>query len=119
MFGCPKHLEIYRVQLPDYPLGDRTEGCLHIKQRGLSIIFSTGGGWEHVSVSRRSKIPSYEDMDWVKQQFWSDDMCVMQLHVPRSDHINCNAYCLHLWRPTEQEIPRPPGWMIGPVAGGA
>ena len=115
-FECPKELELHRVLLAGYPIGDRTNGCLQIKRRGLGMIFSDGDGWEHVSVSRQSRVPSYEDMDWVKRQFWSDDQCVMQLHVPRSDHINCNEFVLHLWRPIGQEIPRPPGYMVGPVA---
>ena len=113
-FGCPKALELYRVLLPGYPLGDRQNGALQIKPRGLGLIFSNGEGWEHVSVSRNSRTPSYEDMDWIKQNFWSDDQCVMQLHVPASDHVNCHNYCLHLWRPTDQEIPRPPAIFVGP-----
>jgi len=113
-FVCPKLLELHRVQLPGYPLGDLKNGCLDIKPRGLHVLFSNGGGWEHVSVSRRSKTPSYEDMDWIKRQFWSDDCCVMQLHVPVSDHVNCHPNTLHLWRPTDKEIPRPPAILVGP-----
>jgi hypothetical protein len=114
MFSCPKHLEIYRVQLPGYPIGDHQNGVLQIKPRGLGVIFSSGEGWEHVSVSRRARTPSYEDLEEIKQEFWSDDMCVMQLHVPASDHVNCHDHCLHLWRPTDQEIPRPPSIFVGP-----
>lgn len=113
-FGCPRHLEMYRVELPGYQLGDRQNGCLVIKPRGLGVIFSSGEGWEHVSVSRRSRTPSYEDLDKIKREFWPDDACVMQLHVPASDHVNCHANCLHLWRPLEAEIPRPPAIMVGP-----
>jgi len=115
MFGCPETLESYRVLLPGYPLGDRTNGCLKIKHRGLGVIFANGGGWEHVSVSRKSRTPSYEDMDWIKHAFWDNDQCVMQLHVPIADHINYHSNCLHLWRPIDQEIPRPPAIFVGPA----
>jgi hypothetical protein len=113
-FGIPKTLEKYRVSLPGYGLGDKCNGCLQIMPRGLGVIFSDGDDWQHVSVSRRSRTPSYEDMEWIKQQFWGADACVMQLHVPKSDHVNCCGNCLHLWRPTRETIPRPPAIMVGP-----
>jgi hypothetical protein len=112
-FGANSSMEVHRVFLPGYPIGDAQNGAFLVKHKGLKIIISNGEGWEHVSVSRKSRTPSYEDMDWVKRQFWSDDCCVMQLHVPSEDHINNHAYCLHLWRPTDQEIPRPPSIMVG------
>lgn len=65
-------------------------------------------GWEHVSVSTLRRCPTWEEMDAVKRLFWDDSECVMQLHVPRSDHKNLHPYCLHLWKPTNQDIPRPP-----------
>jgi len=114
-FGCPKSLEPYRIHLPGYPIGDNQNGALQIKPRDIRVIFSSGEGWEHVSVSRRSRTPSYEDMDKIKREFWSDDLCVMQLHVPTQDHVNCHDYCLHLWHPTDQEIPRPPAIFVGPT----
>ncbi len=113
-FGCPRLLEPYREHPPGYEKGNRQNGMLMIRNKGLAVIFSDGDGWEHVSVSRRSKTPSYEDMDWIKREFWDDDDCVMQLHVPVKDHIDCHPNCLHLWRPTDMEIPRPPAIMVGP-----
>lgn len=112
-FRVPNYLEQYRVQLPVYPIGDEQNGALAIKPRGLHVIFSSGEGWEHVSVSRQSRVPTYDDMDEIKRDFWGDDQTVMQLHVPRTDHINHHDYCLHLWRPIDQEIPRPPSLMVG------
>ena len=118
-FGCPKHLEVYRLRdsavIAMYgDAGDQQNGVLLLRHKGLMVIFSCGDGWEHVSVSRRSRCPSYEDMCWAKEQFWDDDQCAMQLHVPKADHVNCHPYCLHLWRPLEAEIPRPPAIHVGP-----
>lgn len=112
MMRCPNSLEQYR-QAVGGEEGDACNGFLMIKPKGLAVQFSDGGGWEHVSVSKRSKTPSYEDMDWIKRQFWQDRDTVMQLHVPRKEHINLSSNCLHLWRPLTEEIPRPPGWMVG------
>lgn len=64
----------------------------------LRIICGTGGGWEHVSVSRADRTPTWEEMDRVKRRFWRDDEVVMQLHVTQGK-INIHDHCLHMWRP--------------------
>ena len=79
----------------------------------LLIIASAGDAnpdipWEHVSVSLPNRCPTWEEMDAVKRLFWADDEAVMQLHPPRSMWVNRHPHCLHLWRPTTQEIPLPP-----------
>ena len=70
--------------------------------------------FEHVSVSLSTEegTPTWEEMDAVKRLFWRDDECVMQLHVPKESHINTHEGCLHLWRPLEEEIPRPPQALV-------
>ena len=80
----------------------------------LRVIASVGDGWDHVSVSRRTRCPSWEEMEFIKRLFFRKDETAMQLHVPAADHINCHPFCLHLWRPLGRDIPRPPSWMVGP-----
>ena len=75
-------------------------------------------GWEHVSVSRKSRVPSYEDLVRIKNLFWDNSDTVMQLFVPKEDHVNYRPYCLHLWRPLNSEIPRPPSLLVGPKKSG-
>jgi hypothetical protein len=109
--------EIYRRLDPwvGTDMGDRSNGYLFIPKRQMKVIFSNGGGWEHVSVSVIDRCPTWEEMEDVKRRFWEDSDTVMQLHVPVKDHRNCHPYCLHLWRPTNgQEIPRPPGIFVAP-----
>ena len=73
----------------------------------LRVIASTGAGWDHVSVSLPDRCPTWAEMDKVKRLFWRDAETVMQLHVPRTEHVNCHPNCLHLWRPqTDEEIVR-------------
>lgn len=79
----------------------------------LNVIASDGGGWDHVSVSRRNRCPNWTEMEHVKRLFFRDDETAMELHVPPSDHLSPHPTCLHLWRPTDgQEIPRPPSFMV-------
>ena len=87
-----------------------------IDRRLLRVIAASGFGWEHVSVSRVKRTPTWGEMEHIKRLFFRDDETVMQLHVPSGEHINCHPYCLHLWRPLDVEIPRPPRVMVGPSA---
>ncbi len=112
-----------RFRLPEFERrayggdGDSGNGCFLVRSptdgSELCVIASDGGGWDHVSVSHRRRIPNWIEMSHVKALFFRDDECVMQLHVPLEDHVNVHARTLHLWRPQAQEIPRPPGWMVG------
>lgn len=69
----------------------------------LRIVCSDGMGWDHVSVSRADRCPTWEEMEMVKRRFFKPTETVMQLHVPESDHINNHQHCLHLWRPQSNE----------------
>ena len=77
------------------------------------MIASEEMGWEHVSVSRSDRSPTWEEMCQVKDLFWDDTDCVIQYHPPKSDYVNNHPYCLHLWRPIGIELPRPPSFFVG------
>ena len=84
----------------------------------LMIIASPGDAhegvpWEHVSVSTRKRCPNWAEMSFVKDLFWNEEECVMQLHPPKSTWINNHPYCLHLWRPLNGPIPLPPQIAVG------
>jgi hypothetical protein len=81
--------------------------------RPLTIIFSDGEGWEHVSVSTPGRVPNWQEMCFVKELFWAPDDVVMQLHPARAEYVNNHDFCLHLWRPQGQVIPTPPKYLVG------
>jgi hypothetical protein len=111
----PREMEVYRrLNHAIGVLGDNTCGFFIIPNRGLRIMVSAGEGWEHASVSLADRCPTWDELEWVKRKFWSEDDTVMQLHVPPSDHKSLHPYCLHLWRPMFAEIPRPPSIMVAP-----
>jgi hypothetical protein len=72
-----------------------------------------GNEWEHVSVSFERRCPTWEEMCRVKNLFWDENDCVLQYHPPKSDYVNNHKFCLHLWRPVNIIMPRPPSWMVG------
>lgn len=80
----------------------------------LLVVASSGEGWEHISVSREDRCPTWSEMEFIKRMFFKPDETAMQLHVPADDHISFHPFALHLWRPIGKEIPRPPDWMVGP-----
>lgn len=80
-----------------------------IGQQPLAVMCAPFDGtqrWEHVSVSRPDRCPTWEEMCFIKALFWDDEDCVIQFHPPKSDYVNNHPYCLHLWRNTSgQELP--------------
>lgn len=99
-------------------VGDDRGGFFHVPSpidgQTIRVMASAGDGWDHVSVSRISRCPNWPEMEHIKGIFFKDNETAMQLHVPSADHVNYHPYCLHLWRPLDQEIPRPPSIMVGP-----
>lgn len=81
--------------------------------RKFTIIASDQLGWEHVSVSLPTRCPTWEEMCRVKNLFWDAEDCVMQLHPPRTIHVNNHNFCLHLWRPIGVDIPMPAPALVG------
>lgn len=98
--------------------GGRGEGVFRLPHPAtgvtLNCIASSGGGWDHVSVSLHGRCPNWPEMAHVARMFFRDGEAAMQLHVPATEHINCHPWTLHLWRPQAEPLPRPPGWMVGP-----
>jgi hypothetical protein len=78
----------------------------------IVVVASCGGGWDHVSVSRKNRCPNWAETDHVKRMFFRADEAAMQLHVPAAEHISIHPHTLHLWRPHAAEIPRPPAEMV-------
>ena len=92
--------------------------CLTLNGLPIKVIASDQGGWRHVSVSihNSNSTPSWSVMCQVKDLFFEDEDCVMQLHPPKSKYVNQHPGCLHLWQPWKNgkagEIPMPPIIMV-------
>jgi hypothetical protein len=74
----------------------------------LIVIASSGGGWDHISVSRRNRIPNQRELDHIFRLFFAKGETAVQYFVPRAEHVNNMPNCLHLWRPLREGLPRPP-----------
>jgi hypothetical protein len=108
----------YRIRTGMMGSEDRigNAGAFAIKLKhgqAVFVIASDGMGWEHVSVSRRDRCPTWDEMCQVKAMFWDADDCVVQFHPARSEYVNNHPYCLHMWRPVRAEMPIPHSLLVG------
>jgi len=72
------------------------------RPRGLVVIVSAaryqdGKLWLHLSVSKSSAMPRYEDLAYVKRQFFGDDFKVIMVLPEKRYHVNIHPNCLHLY----------------------
>lgn len=57
-----------------------------------------GKVWLHVSVSRKDRIPSWEDLVSIKNIFIGKDEKAVQVLPPTKEHVDINPNVLHLYR---------------------
>ncbi len=79
----------------------------------VSPGFTDSFGWEHVSISRGDRCPTWEEMCFIKDLFWDGEDVVMQFHPKKSEYVNLAKTCLHLWRPVGIEFPTPDKHLVG------
>lgn len=79
----------------------------------LNFIFSYQLGWEHLSVSMPGKTPTWDQMCIMKDIFWNEDEACVEYHPKKEDYVNMHEHCLHIWRPTDVELPTPPHILVG------
>jgi hypothetical protein len=112
----PESVEKYRVKHGLYA-STSEYGCngmfqlIHDGNR-IQVMISDGMGWDHVSVSMTNRCPRWSEMCWIKSLFFEDDEWVMQYHPARALNISIHPNCLHLWRPQNEVIPKPPEFMV-------
>ena len=85
-------------------------GACWVTVRGqvLNVIYSNGGGWDHVSVSLPNRCPTWDEMCVIKDIFFREDECCVEYHPAKEEYVNIHKYCLHIWKPQNAEIPIPP-----------
>lgn len=78
--------------------------CYYNGRRGLAVLLSlstmdNGERFIHCSLSRRSRLPSWDDVKVVKTTFLGEDTEAFHIVPKKEDYINVNPYCIHLWVP--------------------
>lgn len=57
----------------------------------------------HISVSRKSKLPSWEDLKLCKTLFMGPDVDAYHIIPRASDYVNMNQNTMHLWTPWKED----------------
>lgn len=70
-----------------------------------AAIMQDGREWLHVSLSRKSRIPSYDDLQLVKREFIGNDKKAIMVFPEQENYVNIHPNCLHLWYSAENPIP--------------
>lgn len=67
--------------------------------QGSVVVGRNEEGWEHVSLSLyRQKLPTWDEMCYIKNIFWDEEEEVVQIHPKKSKYVDLTE-ALHLWRP--------------------
>lgn len=82
-----------------------------VRSDGLKILLSVEWQdsdpetqWLHVSMSFRSKLPTYQDMKIVKSVFIGDDRIAFQVFPATDQHVNIHENTLHLFSCLTKDI---------------
>lgn len=99
MFKVPEFARITTGRLAsDKSNGNNGAFEIPCKHATVYCIASDGAGWEHVSVHVEERfklrIPSWNEMCFVKNLFWSDQDLVVQYHPPKSEYVNNHPLCI-------------------------
>lgn len=119
------HLDVFRKAHPALGItesGDtaglflikcpETGGLLYVISSGRAESTEDAGGWEHVSIHLKKRVPNWAEMCFIKDLFWGDDEHVVQYHPPKSHYVNIHPNTLHLWSLCDGSIPLPPIEMV-------
>ena len=90
-------------------LESHPEGGAWFTGDGMSIIASVvresdGKRWLHVSMARKTRLPSYEDLCRIKDWIVGRDRTALQVFPPKKKHVNFHPYCLHLWSCVDGDV---------------
>lgn len=73
------------------------------RKTGMSVIVSVaieadGQPWAHASIARKGRIPTYDDLMYLKRNWLGDRKCI-QVFPEIMYHVNIHPRCLHLFAP--------------------
>ena len=49
--------------------------------KGMTVIWSYGGGWEHVSIDGKKRMPTWDEMCQLKDMFFKEDGTLLDVQI--------------------------------------
>lgn len=90
----PVRWELTEVSMDGAMFRNRSKGVIVI---ATVMLEQDGKRWLHISASRRSRIPSWEDLKVVKNLFIGPKRKAIQILPCEAEYVNINPNVLHLW----------------------
>lgn len=106
-------------------VGDAQNGRFWVNKRSHAsllrffVVASVDGEFEHVSVSLKKRVPTWDEMTWIADLFFFPEERLVQYRPAASEYVNLHPHCLHWWRPLGETLPTPQAWRVGPLPGQA
>lgn len=69
--------------------------------RSLSTM-KNGEKWIHVSVALPGRLPSWEELTKIKNEFLGRGVNALQVLASDDTHANLHFFCLHCWLPLQE-----------------
>lgn len=63
-----------------------------------SIDYAEGVEVEHLSISLKNRLPTWDELKYFKSQFWDENDEVYHILPPADQYVNLHRFCMHLWR---------------------
>lgn len=95
---------------------DGLEGRFWVVSKTTSVIascleYDDKNYWVHLSVARKTEMPSFELLKKIKE-FVIGDRWAVQVFPPSGEYVNIHPYCLHLYAPADENYRPLPDFRI-------
>lgn len=82
--------------------GNKAAGVWEHKLINMRVLRSKskmrdGTEWIHISVSRVDRLPTWQELSKVKEEFLGSDAEAYHIIPRASDFVNIHNYCMHIW----------------------
>jgi hypothetical protein len=65
---------------------------------GASIaLYGDDRVWLHLSISHRRRMPTYDELTYLKRHWAGEDRKCIMVFAPKDEHVNIHPRCLHLY----------------------
>ena len=71
------------------------------KFMGCVVIITKDAGLWHMSISRKDRLPNYDELKTARYQFFEDVPYMVQIFPPKEHFVNIHQFTLHLWEPKD------------------
>ena len=115
----PNPQAIYKEQPIEKIMGSEAKEYMKAWTFNGLLIFASvaeyddGNEWLHLSFSRKSKIPTYDEMTRIKRDFIGEDKKAVMILPEKENYVNIAKNCLHLFYSKHNPLPEfSNGWSI-------